>query len=687
LNITRDRNRLALRFNVGLILIALICAVPRLLLGASQFIEYDGYWHVFIAQQDNWNNFWEDIRVNAHPPLFFLLLKVLVHFGRSLLVYRALSLVTGVVSVFSVGWIARKIVKSDVWAYTAAVAYGVALPGIIISCEVRSYMLSAFFILLSFSCLLEIGMYPETSPDLKHDLKVRAGFALAAILACFSHYYAFYYSGAAAVVLVGWYGLRKYRGERADWKAEAATIVPVFGVIAWLYLSHASSMAQIQNHLLPFYYDPKGFESIPAFLIRNWRNLLNLFLPYDLSSNAAAGAVFAGALIAAVVLLRAFLRACDAAAMRAASTILITAVTLAGISLTAVAGKYPFGGDLRQQFLFFPFFVLCAAILADRLTALMPANGRAAVGAVVALVITGLSVQQYEQYPKTSQDVMKDRTEEFNQLEPHPVAVFVDQFNLIPFFTAHHDWQWTSLKQQPIPGIDIYRISRGQRQMLVFRDKNTWNVKPDDADIYHKIDECLRDGKTPEVSIFSALQSPPYPPFSDLRRIRREIVSQSADSSFCVQRLSVNAVGWYGTFRESGCTATDIKPPRETGMFDGTSDDIEYSGAWTRAAFPNAMEGTISFSNAASASAQLTFRGTKITWVYTRAFNRGIGSVKIDGVPRGDVDLYSPKVIWQSKTVFGDLPPGKHTFELTAAGRKSAAATDTYIDIDALIVR
>jgi hypothetical protein len=52
-----------------LIFIALAAALPRLLLGASQFIEYDGYWHVFIAQQDNWASFWADIYANAHPPL------------------------------------------------------------------------------------------------------------------------------------------------------------------------------------------------------------------------------------------------------------------------------------------------------------------------------------------------------------------------------------------------------------------------------------------------------------------------------------------------------------------------------------------------------------------------------------------------------------------------------------------
>ncbi|HWE48997.1 MAG TPA: hypothetical protein VG273_04385 [Bryobacteraceae bacterium] len=680
------------RFTLSLVLIALICAIPRLLLGASQFIEYDGYWHVFIAQQDNWQNFWEDIRVNAHPPLFFLLLKVLVHYGRSLLVYRAISLVTGTASVFCVGWIARKVVKSDGWAYASALAYGLALPAIIMSCEVRSYMLSAFFILLSFACLLEIGgssdsELPDSRVDLKHDLKARAGFAVAAILACLSHYYAFYYSGAAAALLIGWCALRKYRGERASWSSEAATIAPVLGLIGYLYWAHASLKADIQSHLLPFYYDPKGVESIPAFLIRNWTNLLNLFLPYDVYNYAVAGAILAGAVISAVVLLRIFLRARDAVANRAASTIVITSVMLAGIALTAVVGKYPFGGDLRQQFLFLPFFVLCAAILADSLTARLPENGRMAAAALLALIVCALSIQQYERYPKTSQDVLSDRIDEFNRLEPRPVAVYVDQFNLIAFFTAHHNWHWTSLPQQPIPGIDIYRISRGQQQMLVFRDLTEWNVKPEDAGIYKKIDECLRDGKTPEVSVFSGLQTPPSAPFSDLRKIKHDVVSQSAGSSVCVQRLTVNAAGWYGTFRQSGCTADDMKPPQLSGVFDGVRDEIQYSGAWTRGSYPEAVGGTENYTNAPSASAQLTFEGTEITWVYARAWNRGIGSVKIDGVPRGEVDLYSPKIIWQAKTVFGDLPRGRHTFEVTVTGKKTPASSDHVIDVDALIVR
>jgi hypothetical protein len=32
--------------------ITLAALVPALVLGASEFISYDGYWHLFIAKQD-----------------------------------------------------------------------------------------------------------------------------------------------------------------------------------------------------------------------------------------------------------------------------------------------------------------------------------------------------------------------------------------------------------------------------------------------------------------------------------------------------------------------------------------------------------------------------------------------------------------------------------------------------------
>jgi hypothetical protein len=672
------------KFGIILALIAMVAAIPRLVLGRTQYIEYDGYWHVFIALQDNWRSFWREIKANAHPPLYFLLLKVVLYFGRSLLVYRAISLVTGIASVFVVGRIARRLTRSSAWSYQTAIAYGLALPGITISCEVRSYMLSTFFVLLSFSSLLDlIG-----SVDVTRSRRLRAGFALWAILACLSHYFAFFYAGAAIFVLLAHFAVRKFNGERTNWKAETATILPVIAVVAVLYRVHVHLHAEIQNHLLPFYFDPMGKESVPSFLIRNWKNFLDLFLPFRIQSDGVAiGALVMGFAGAAFLVIR-FSRNASVATVRASSTILITAVMLGAIALAAVAGKYPFGGDLRQQFLLFPFLALCLGVFAANLNALVRGYGRWLLHGALALLIVGISVVRFQEFPKISANVLGDRIELFNRLEPSPKAVYLDQFNLITFFIYHHDWQWSFLKQQHrIPGIDIYQLRKGPRQMLVFRDITQWNAQPDDAAIYYKLAECLRAGRISDISIFCVRQSPPEPPLSDVKLTQSEIVSLAAGFSVCVQRLLVNPVGWYGTFRNSGCTASDLTPRPMSGEFDDANDAIEYSGMWNHGSFSPAANGTVSYSNDPTASARLLFKGQEITYVYSKAFNRGIAAIKIDGADRGVIDLYSPKIGWQSRAVFNGLAPGNHIFEVAATGRKDDAATDRVVDIDALIVR
>lgn len=131
----------------------------------------------------------------------------------------------------------------------------------------------------------------------------------------------------------------------------------------------------------------------------------------------------------------------------------------------------------------------------------------------------------------------------------------------------------------------------------------------------------------------------------------------------------------------------EVRSTRLTGPFDDESGEIVYSGPWSHGTFPSALNGTASFSNDAGSTARLIFDGTEITWVYARAWNRGIASVKIDGAPRGDFDLYSPAIVWQSRTTFRNLAPGKHIFELNVTGRKDATSTDRYIDVDALVAR
>jgi len=417
---------------------------------------------------------------------------------------------------------------------------------------------------------------------------------------------------------------------------------------------------------------------------------VNLFSPFQISGDAVAVGVLIVALIGGLWSAGLLRRA--AGSLPGKTTLAITAMMLAGFALAALAGKYPFGGDLRQQYLLFPFLVFCMAIAVERIagkvSGVIPVHGRSLLNALVIVAILWVSVAPFEKYPKARAKVLADQMAVFDRLEPAPQAVYVDQFSLITFFTFHDDWNWSSLElQQPIPGVDVYRLSRGSERILVFRDKGQWNFEPDDSDVYSKLAECLRAGKISDLSIFSTHQTPPRPPFSNPRQVRSTIISMASDSAVCVQRLAVNQVGWYATFRQSDCPQVEAPKLQVTGTFDDVSDSIQYTGLWSRSPQPAAAGGTVSYSNDPGAVARLPFEGSQITYVYSKAPNRGIAEIRLDGVPRGDIDLYSPNNVWQARKTFSDLPPGKHKFELIVSGRKDAAATNHYVDVDALIVR
>jgi hypothetical protein len=325
--------------------------------------------------------------------------------------------------------------------------------------------------------------------------------------------------------------------------------------------------------------------------------------------------------------------------------------------------------------------------MAGKLSPFVPPNGRLLLNGLVLAAIVWVSVVRFEQYPKVAGNVSEDRMQVFDRLEPAPTAVYLDQYNLILFFIYHHTWDWSSLKlQPPIPQVDVYRLRRGKEQMLVFRDHTNWNADPDDSAVYSELAECLRAETIPELSVFGARQVPPKPPLSDPRAVRGGIVKLAASSGLCVERLAVNQVGWYATFRQSNCAPVDLKLPQVTGTFDDINDDVLYTGLWSHASFREAAGGTVSFSNSPGAVARLSFEGSEITWVYTKAFNRGIAEVRVDGVAAGEIDLYSPKIVWQARKTFGGLTPGKHTFEVIVAGRKDGAATDRFVDVDEFIV-
>jgi hypothetical protein len=115
---------------------------------------------------------------------------------------------------------------------------------------------------------------------------------------------------------------------------------------------------------------------------------------------------------------------------------------------------------------------------------------------------------------------------------------------------------------------------------------------------------------------------------------------------------------------------------------DGSS--VTYSGTWVDNAIAGGrIYGDEHYSNSTGASAQFAFTGTGVTWVCTKAANRGHADVYIDNVFQTTVDAYAAANQYQvngyTKT---GLANGPHTIKIVCKGTKNGNSSGTYIDVD-----
>ena len=75
-----------------------------------------------------------------------------------------------------------------------------------------------------------------------------------------------------------------------------------------------------------------------------------------------------------------------------------------------------------------------------------------------------------------------------------------------------------------------------------------------------------------------------------------------------------------------------------------------------------------------------------MTYVFTKAVNRGIAAITIDGVNKGIIDLYSLEPQWQSSIRFNGLGPGRHLLTIRVTGKSHPAAKGNFVDLDAFQV-
>lgn len=100
-----------------------------------------------------------------------------------------------------------------------------------------------------------------------------------------------------------------------------------------------------------------------------------------------------------------------------------------------------------------------------------------------------------------------------------------------------------------------------------------------------------------------------------------------------------------------------------------------------------AYNGTERWNRDAQNLVRFTFNGDSIVWTYSKAYNRGIAAVTVDGFDWGTYSLYSQDIYRNLGYIFDGLGSGTHVININVTGDKDGFSTDTFIGIDSFIVQ
>ncbi|RLE26636.1 MAG: hypothetical protein DRJ65_05080 [Acidobacteria bacterium] len=485
-----------------LVLISIAAGVLMLYFGSIARIEYDGWWHVFIARTSDWSMFWREVYANAHPFLFFVFLKFgSFCLGFSRLAYRSVSILSGVFSVFLIGLIVQKICRERMTPILAAMVFATSTTTVIIANEVRSYMLAGVFFLFSLYFFLDV--IEPGSNRLRSRFFCGAGLVLGVV----SHYSLMFIIPVFAVVpLVLMVGDADYRAKTLrGWKGSLTTYLIMLGVPAAVaieeYYFHIRKLGGSAKYvyLSRFYYE--SGEGLWAYVWRVLVDEINLFVPINLLRTPEVIQVFAVVvLVVGLAVLFRFLRKEGDA--RAAVVPIVTVVLVCVLLVVSIQGRYPFGGPLRHQYLVYLVALVSFFLFYDRcLIRLSSRPGRVVVqGLFLAVLIFSTGYQWLTlKIPRDELGIQAHQM--FKDEFPDSSCVYLDQYSLIHFFTNEHRATWNFEKTTEDNRIDQIRVQKGDREFVILRDRR-WQAHPDRAKVYRDLRSAMEEFGHDQVDIY-----------------------------------------------------------------------------------------------------------------------------------------------------------------------------------------
>jgi len=496
------------RWSLAAVLVA--TAGVLVFLGRRQPIGYDSNWHIFIARQDRWSNFWREVRDNAHPPLFYLGVRAAsAVLGPAMLSYRFISIVGTVASTALVSSIVWRTTTNRALAVVSAAAFGFAYGSIMVGLEIRAYALCAAFTLLAFLFYLDWLRTPPYRPR----TRACVGFALAATAATLTHYSTFFFLAAVLVTPLALAGVsRRWRRRllatiaSSPWATVVMFAVPL-AVAAAAYVIHVALWGGGRlNHVPDFMFNP-ATERPGRFLVRNTINLAAILAPggSEFVSGLYNGVQAAAVAVLGVTVAAGLLQLGRARAPRlAAVPVLVVTIMVVLNSIGGLTRRYPYGGVARHEFFIVPFAVISLFSLIEvvRRGAPRRLRGRRAWAAAVAAGVAVSVASWTATFEVQPEALFQSTMTHFRTLVPSPRAVLLDQFSFIVFFAHYHDWRWRAGDEWPDESVrQGWLVTKGGTTIAVCRNMQ-WSLDMTNTITYDAIVECGQRMHVDRVAIF-----------------------------------------------------------------------------------------------------------------------------------------------------------------------------------------
>jgi len=431
-----------------------------------------------------------------------------------------------------------------------ALALALSPSAIALSGVAESYMLCTAFVLAATRAYLDL--IAPAPPEKR--VRTAAAFSLWASLALLTHYAAglFLLAAAAAPFVLAALepGYRRRWTRSSATRAAAAFLVPLL-IAAALFHFLARAWVHRLSHVADFYFAP-GRETIPAYLGRALAGTFVLFSPVSAGSPRAAAAALL-AFLAAVVAIAVRADRTRAGSGAPAATPAVLLVLLVVIEAAAgIAGRYPFGGGMRHQFLLLLFALLAGAAAFDRVLAGQPRGIR---NALVALAVAAIGANGWAHRDprwRPRPEPFAAERERFERDFPGVAEVHVDQFNLVAFFAQHHDGDWRFLGTAGgHPSVERYRVSTSGRTIDLVAHRDVWNFDPSSPATWAALAGTSAAGVSGDATLFAIHQGVPGEPAPDPDAMRRSIPALAADAGLETRKVDVFPSGVFADFRRA----------------------------------------------------------------------------------------------------------------------------------------